>query len=135
MAFIEWSDSYSVGIKAMDDQHKKLIDLLNQLHEAMKMGKGNAEISTILKGLADYTRFHFTAEEQLMRDNNFPGLIIQQNRHKDFVTKLQEFQTEAQSKSVSTSLKVRDFLRDWLIDHISGEDKKYTKFLNDKGIH
>jgi len=135
MAYIDWNESYSVGVKTMDDQHKKLIGMINQLHDAMKEGKGSSEIGSVLSGLSDYTKYHFTAEEKLLQENNYPMLLIQENRHKEFITKLDEFQKDVSSKNLAISLKVRDFLRDWLINHISGEDKKYMKYLNDKGIN
>ncbi|GAP23081.1 bacteriohemerythrin [Leptolinea tardivitalis] len=135
MAYIDWNESYSVGVKTMDDQHKKLIGMINQLHDAMKEGKGSSEIGSVLSGLSDYTKYHFTAEEKLLKENNYPMLLIQENRHKEFITKLDEFQKDVSSKNLAISLKVRDFLRDWLINHISGEDKKYMKYLNDKGIN
>jgi hemerythrin len=134
MANLEWNESFSVGVLEMDEQHKKLIDLINQLNEAMKVGKGSAEAGVILKGLTDYTHYHFVAEENLLEKNNYPGLLVQQSKHKAFIAKLQEFNTNMQSKDLGIGIKLNQFLKDWLVDHISGEDKKYGKFLNNKGI-
>jgi hemerythrin len=135
MAYIDWLDSYSVGVVEMDNQHKKLIDLINQLHDSMKAGKGNSEISVILNGLSDYTKYHFNSEEKILQENNYPGFIFQQNKHKEFVEKLKEFQQEAGTKSLSISIQVSQFLKTWLVEHILVEDKKYGKYLNGKGIH
>jgi hemerythrin len=135
MAFLEWNDTYSVDVMAMDEQHKKLVGLINQLHDAMKAGKGSTEIFVILNGLVDYTKYHFEAEEKILRENNYPGLLVQENKHKNFIVKVQEFQSNAETKKLTISLEVQNFLKDWLIEHISGEDKKYGKYLNTKGIH
>ena len=72
MALITWNDVYSVKVKQFDDQHKKLIDLVNQLHDAMKVGKGGQVIGDVLKALIDYTGSHFAAEERLMKLYNYP---------------------------------------------------------------
>jgi hemerythrin len=134
MAFMEWNDSYSVGVKKMDDQHKKLIELINQLHDAMKDGKGNLEVLTVVKGLVDYTVFHFGDEEKLLKDNNYPGILSQETKHKGFVAKVKEFQDDVTSGKLAISMKVNQFLKDWLLEHIVGEDKKYGPYLNGKGI-
>jgi hemerythrin len=134
MAFLEWNDTYSVGVAKMDDQHKKWIGYINQLHDALAIGKGKAETAVIVNSLVEYTNFHFSAEEKLLTENNYIGLVNQQNKHKAFVVKVQEFQNDVNSGNLTTGIKVNQFLKDWLIEHIMGEDKKYTKFLNDKGI-
>ena len=135
MAYIVWDDSYSVGVKEIDNQHKKLVDLINQLHEAMKAGQGSKEAPVILKGLVDYTNFHFKYEEKLMKDNAYPGLLNQEKQHKNFVDKINGFQTDMATSKLTIGVKINEFLKDWLINHISDEDKKYSKFFNDKGIH
>jgi hemerythrin-like metal-binding protein len=134
MAFMNWDDKYSVGVKIMDDQHKVLIDLINKLHEAMLAGKGKQEAEVVIKGLVDYTVFHFGEEEKLLTANNYPGLLNQQTKHKGFVSKVQEFQEDVKSGKLAIGMKVSQFLKDWLFEHIMGEDQKYAAFLNNKGI-
>ncbi|HEX7556382.1 MAG TPA: bacteriohemerythrin, partial [Leptolinea sp.] len=109
--------------------------LINQLHDAMKTGKGSSEAGAILKGLTDYTHYHFVAEENLLEKNSYPGLLSQQSKHKAFVAKLQEFELNMKSKDLGIGMKISQFLKDWLVEHISGEDKKYGNYLNNKGIH
>lgn len=134
MAYIEWNDTYSVGVKQMDDQHKKLVDLINQLHDAMKAGQASKEAGTILKGLVDYTHYHFEAEEKLLGKEIYPGLLSQQKMHKVFTAQIEQFQADFASKSLTIGVKMSEFLKDWLLTHISNEDKKYGKFLNEKGL-
>ncbi len=134
MAYIDWNDSFSVGIKEMDNQHKKLIELINQLHEAMRVGQGSSTVSSVISDLADYTVYHFQAEEKLLQTHNFPGYLVQLKSHKGFVEKVQEFQANLTSRKLSMSIEVIQFLKDWLIEHIQGQDMKYGKFLNEKGV-
>jgi hemerythrin len=134
MAYIEWNDSYSVGVKEMDDQHKKLIDMINQLHEALKAGQASKEAPAILKGLVDYTHYHFDAEEKMLDKATYPGYLNQQKMHKVFITQIEKYQSDLATKSLTLGVKLNEFLKDWLISHISGEDKKYGKYMNEKGV-
>jgi hemerythrin len=126
MAFYEWQDSFSVGVKEMDDQHKKLIAILNHLHDAMKSGKAAKEIGLIIDEMVDYTKFHFTAEEKLMDEKKYIGLASQKAEHAAFVKKAQEFQNEINSGKLAVSLEVLNFLKDWLTNHILIIDMKYS---------
>lgn len=134
MAYIEWDESFSVGVKAMDDQHKKLIDLINQLHDAMKAGQGSKEAPVILKSLVDYTHYHFEAEEKMLEKGVYPGLLNQQKMHKVFVEQIEQYQADLATKSLTMGVKLSEFLKSWLMTHISVEDKKYGKFMNEKGV-
>ncbi|HEU0264647.1 MAG TPA: bacteriohemerythrin, partial [Geobacterales bacterium] len=81
MALLTWNDSYSVKISLFDDQHKKLIDMINDLHDAMKVGKGKEAMGVVLGRLADYTGNHFAAEEQKMKEHAFPGYEEHKKEH------------------------------------------------------
>jgi hemerythrin len=126
MAFYEWQDSFSVGVKEMDDQHKKLIAILNHLHDAMKAGKAAKEIGLIIDEMVDYTKFHFGAEEKLMTEKNYIGLASQKGEHSSFIKKAQEFQNEINSGKMNVSLEVLNFLKEWLTHHILVIDMKYS---------
>jgi hemerythrin len=135
MAYIEWNDSYSVGVKEMDDQHKKLVAMVNQLHDAMKAGQASKEAPAILKGLVDYTHYHFEAEEKMLEKAVYPGYLNQQKLHKALFAQVEQYQADLGTKSLTIGVKLSEFLKDWLMTHISVEDKKYGKFMNDKGVH
>ena len=74
MPLFTWNESYSVSVKSMDDQHKRLFDLINQLHDAMNAGKGKQMVGLVLKEMLEYTRTHFTAEEKVLERLAYPGL-------------------------------------------------------------
>ncbi|HMK59743.1 MAG TPA: bacteriohemerythrin [Dissulfurispiraceae bacterium] len=134
MALIDWSDNYSVNVKAMDDQHKKLVSIINELNDSMKTGKSKDVMEKILKGLVDYTITHFSAEEALMKNSGYPGYANQKSQHEDLVKKVQDYQNKYHSGQMVMGVEIMSFLKDWLLNHISGLDKKYGPYLNEKGI-
>ena len=134
MALIDWNPLYSVKVKKFDDQHKKLIDLINQLHDAMKAGDGNSMLGTILHSLTTYTRDHFREEINTLQVNGYPDVARHKTEHDKFVSQVLELQKKYQSGQALLTLSTRSFLKDWLVNHIQAEDKKYGQFCNAKGI-
>jgi len=134
MVLIEWIPAYSVKIKKFDEQHEKLVDLINQLHAAMKSGQGVTVIGIIIQSLVQYTYTHFADEIKLLQENGYPETVLQKAEHEKFVKELVSFQQQYHDGSVMLTMNVLMFLKEWLINHIQGEDKKYSPFLNAKGI-
>ena len=133
MPIFTWNDSYSVSVAAMDNQHKKIFDLINQLHNAMSTGKGKEIIGSVLEEMLNYTKTHFTAEEKVLEKYNYPGLAEQKKQHAIYIQKVTEMQEKAKSGTLTLSLEASQFLKDWLLNHILVIDKKYAEFLNTKG--
>ena len=134
MALMEWSPAFSVKVKKFDDQHKKLVDLVNQLHDAMRSGQGNAMLGVVLQQLITYTSSHFGDEEKLMAAHAYPDLAAHKAEHQKLVAQVLDLQKKFQAGSSMLTLTVMNFLKDWLINHIQGVDKKYSAFLNGKGV-
>jgi hemerythrin-like metal-binding protein len=132
---ITWDDSFSVNIAEIDEQHKKLVSMVNELNEAMKQGKGNEVIGEILDGLVEYTVTHFATEENLFDTYGYPQTLIHKKIHSDFVAKVSDFKGQFDKGAIMLSMDVMNFLSDWLVAHIKGEDQKYSGFLNEKGLH
>ncbi|HEY0832436.1 MAG TPA: bacteriohemerythrin [Azospirillum sp.] len=136
MSLISWDDKFSVGIREFDDAHKRLMDLLNQLWDANEARQGADVMGRILSELVNYTASHFAEEEALFRKWDYPVL----HRHHDIHEKLKDTAIRLQRKfeqegSDVISDEVFDFLRDWLVKHILGEDMQYKSFFNGQGIH
>lgn len=129
MAFVQWSDRLSVGINTIDDQHKKLVSIINRLYDAMKSGKGSEILSDVLSELIEYTKYHFSTEETLMKDNAYPDYQSHKSSHSKFVEKVMDLELELKAGRIALSVEVFHFLKDWLVIHIQGEDKKYAPFL------
>jgi hemerythrin len=134
VALMTWSDKLSVGVKQFDEEHKQLVRLINQLHDAMKTGQGKQVISNILQGLISYTQNHFATEERLMRAHGYPDYEQHKKEHNSLTLSVLDLQKQYQTGNMLLSQKVMDFLKDWLANHIQGLDKGYGPFLNGKGV-
>jgi hemerythrin len=131
---IEWSNQFSVNIKEIDDQHKKLFETLNELESAMLNNQGNSTVGKVLDFMLEYAHTHFDLEEKLMEQNGYPDLAQHMAEHSSFVKKVGEFKSKHDRKTSLLGLDVMNFLFEWLITHISKTDIKYAPFLNGKGI-
>jgi hemerythrin len=134
MAFFTWKQTYSVGVKEMDAQHQKMVDIINRLHDAMLGGQGSKELGSIIQEMVAYTQFHFASEEKILSANTYPGFVAQKAEHEAFTKKVIEFDAQFKSGKLALSVEVLNFLKDWWADHIQVQDKKYMTFLNNKGI-
>lgn len=135
MPLIQWKQNFSVNISKIDNQHIKIVDLINELHDKMKEGKGKDSLTKILNDLTLYTANHFKTEEELFYKYNYPNTEAHVLEHKKLVDKVLQIKTDFESGKVVLTLDVMDFLKDWLSNHISGSDKLYTSFLNARGVN
>jgi len=134
MAFFNWNDNMSVNIMLIDEQHKNLLSMINELYDAMKMGKGNDVLGNIINRLVDYTKEHFQTEEKLFVKYGYSLKDHHINEHKKFVQQVQEFKNGFETGKFGLSNKLLDFLKEWLKNHIMVTDKKYSQFFNQKGL-
>jgi hemerythrin len=134
MALLTWSDEYSVGVDAMDDQHKEMIDLLNQLYEAMMANRALEVTGPLLSRLVDYCQGHFVAEENLMVKLGYPGLETHRARHRQLVDQVNEQVRHYEHEDLFVPIQLLHFLGDWVATHIQKEDKDYGPWLNKNGV-
>ena len=130
MAF-KWRDNLATGITLVDDQHKELIKRTNNLLEHMKTGQGNGEIIQVLEFLASYVIEHFTAEEKVMTDYNFPDYSSHKHQHTEFINTVNLLKQKMTPDKILSSfvLEVNKEICDWLIDHILKEDKEMAQYV------
>ena len=134
MPLIEWNDNYSVGIETADTHHKKLISMINSLHEAMSKGESNEVITKILSALTVYTDKHFKYEEKLFLTHNYPRYKEHKKEHDELIRQVEDLNEKFKASTTSISIEVMKLLNTWLTDHIQKTDKQYTEFLNSKGV-
>lgn len=134
MPLVQWSSNLSVQVAEMDKQHQELFRLINDLNDAMSKGKGKEVIGKTVDGLLKYTRTHFSAEEKLFDQYNYPDADTQKKMHKIFIDKVVEYKRDIDSGKMGVTITVSDFLSDWLKKHIQIEDKKYGPYLNSQGV-
>lgn len=133
MGLIRWEDRYSVKISKFDQQHQQLVGLINQLYEAMKVGKGQVELGMILEELVDYTRKHFASEEDLMLKHAYPQYAEHKASHDRLTQQVIEFKNQYHAGKIGLSVQMMNFLKEWLVNHILDEDKAYSTFFEAKG--
>ncbi|MCP3850161.1 MAG: hemerythrin family protein [Gammaproteobacteria bacterium] len=133
--YLVWKDEYSVGVEEMDNDHKKLLNLINQLQTAVHYYTGQEFEQKALDELVDYTKTHFKKEEKLMEDNGYADLEAHKKQHEMFIGKINDFLVQYTQNSEVTVVDTLEFLKDWLIKHINGTDKEYGKVLNEKGVY
>jgi len=133
-ALIAWDDSLSVNIQLVDRQHRKLIDMINDLFTALRSGKGNEMLEPILDSLVSYTCQHFTEEERIMETHGYPGLTDHRSAHRQLVQRVTEFQEKLRQGQATFSSDLFNFLKSWLLHHIKEEDMAYAPYLNGKGV-
>ncbi|MGJ5814681.1 bacteriohemerythrin [Paludibaculum fermentans] len=124
-----WKEAYSVQVPEIDAQHKRLVEIINRLQDAMLQGKGKTVINSVLVDLEEYTKYHFKFEEELLVRHSYPKILTQEAQHRGFEAKLNKFHQEYTSGSLTMSVTVMDFLRDWLTQHIMQEDRAYTTHM------
>jgi hemerythrin len=132
MALLEWTDKMSVGIETIDADHKKLLALVNELHAVVRKKESPQVVGRVLRDLIAYTDYHFQAEEQLLRLLRFPDLERHKAVHDQLRKRVAELETRYGDCPEKASVKMFDFLSDWLMRHILGEDMKYKPLLLEK---
>ncbi|MCX8028178.1 MAG: bacteriohemerythrin [Thermodesulfovibrionales bacterium] len=136
MPLLSWGSLFETKITEIDNQHKKLVELLNQVHDAVQNKKGKEIMNKALTDLVSYTKTHFATEEKYMTQYNYPDLAKHKKEHEDLAKKVADFQ-QKYAKSSDDPLLVQElsiFLKSWLTNHIVGTDKKYAPFLISKGL-
>ena len=134
MALITWTNLYSVNVAEIDAQHMKLVDLLNKLYDASKQGIGKETLAGVFNELVEYTAIHFQTEEALMKRAGYLDYNEHKAVHTSLVQHVKKLQQNYLQEKDSTLNDTITFLRDWILKHIAGTDKKYTESLNAAGI-
>jgi len=144
MAFFEWDKSYTVNVAEIDQQHKQIIELVNHVYDAMQQSKNRDTIesaideldtqASVIDEMVDYTRYHFSTEEDYMLQYGYPGYDRQKEEHEQFVERVKAFRQDFDEGKAILSMDLVLFLRKWLKEHILGLDKKYGPFFNEKGL-
>ncbi len=130
----KWDDSFSVGVPEMDEQHKKLFRMVNDLYKAMKEKRAKEAMNGIVDELISYTAKHFKEEEQVMKKAGYRDLAQHQEIHKALVGKVLDVQKKLKSGQSTVGIDLLNFLKDWLVNHIKGTDKKYGAHITGKKV-
>jgi len=135
MAVFAWDESCSGHVRQLDEQHKKLFAIINDLANAMRAGKGESVIRQVVSSLVTYTGTHFTQEEVLMQQTGYPGLSAHKAQHAQLMADAGKFRKELDEGKNPNTVAVLDFLQKWLVNHIRKSDQAYSRDLNAHGVH
>ncbi len=135
MEVITWSEDYSVNIREIDSQHKKLVKLINLLHKETDEKDLHKTVGDTLDELIKYAVYHFSFEESLFAQYSYPETRVHIRAHTDLIAQIKNFLNKYNFSGNVFPIDLIDFLQKWLIDHILEEDKKYGAYLNSKGIN
>jgi len=131
MELIQWRSEFSVGNEKIDYQHQKLVAMINDLILAREDGKGADHMHNVVLGLFSYVNIHFSFEESVMREINYPHLDEHKLLHQDLAEKvvnLKKAHDSGDNKEL-LSQETLEFLKSWLTDHILNEDTKLRDYL------
>jgi hemerythrin len=135
MTLVEWNEKMSVGVSIIDDEHKNLLGMLNELYNAMVSKQSDEALGKVLDGLIAYTVYHFKHEEALFARTRYPAAAEHEKEHADLTKQVLDVQKQyREGASATLSTEVLNFLRKWLLAHILRSDKKYGLHLNANGI-
>lgn len=121
MITVEWNEKLSTGVQSIDEDHKKLFDLLNTLIKGWFSGLDDQTLLNTLTALKDYTSYHFSREEEMLARMNSPSLDTQHREHQGFIARINELE---QKGLAAFGGEVLILLVDWLTHHILETDQK-----------
>jgi hemerythrin len=134
MMFAVWTDELSVGVGIIDEQHRKLLGVINDLHEAVGLGKGQEVLDALFEELSNYITTNFSTEEEFMERYQFPDAEGHRRAHDGFTARVKEFGAKARAGGNAVGDEALVYLKDWIISHDVRIDKKLGVFLNERGV-
>lgn len=133
--FFLWSDiEHSVGVGEFDHEHKRLAALMSEVHATLQLKHDRALALTLMENLITATRTHFAHEEQTLAEAGYPGLEAHAEEHQELIQQARDLMRQFKGGTIS-ALALPTFLKNWLIPHIQGSDRKYAAHLRRRGVH
>ena len=132
--FISWSPAFSVQVELIDQQHKRLVEITNQLYDVARAKKGRPAVAQVLNELMKYTAFHFKDEERKMAAVGYPHLAQHKILHQKLLAQVTDFKRRFEQKEKDIEKSMLRFLKAWLVNHIAKEDAQYGPYFHKKGI-
>jgi hemerythrin-like metal-binding protein len=129
MALFLWKKSYELGSPEVDMQHRRLVGLINELSDAMMLRQGYRAIPHVLEELVDYVQLHFTSEERLMNEMNYPALTEHREEHLDFTGKIIELKERYTRDHDVDAGELLRFMCEWLKNHIVARDQEFGRYM------
>jgi len=135
MPMLLWTEKLSVNVQEIDEDHKKLLGLVNNLHDAIRSRHGTQALASLLEELLAFAQNHFAREEELFARTGYEDAVRHKQQHDFLSQKLQEIQQRYTSGSQALTQETMAFLKDWFYGHTLCSDTRYGPHLNAHGIH
>lgn len=133
MNLIEWTEKENCNVRIIDEQHKKIVTVANELYNLLGSDK-KWKIESLVKDLVETAKEHFETEEKLMTENKFLGFYSHKLEHESFLNKLYSFKQAFDGGNQDVTLKFLMTLKNWMINHLELNDKKCCEYFNSIGI-
>ena len=127
--FVQWTSNMDLGVADMDKQHRLLVDYINELYNAMKNNSDAQNLLDILHKLRNYTSTHFRDEEKHFVHTDYPSTKEHLQIHKEFEAKVNQVEQGIKQGTITLSMDLLSFLKEWLVQHIMGTDAEYVSYV------
>ena len=131
---IEWKDKYSVGISVIDEEHKKLIGILNKAIFTKGHNDNPEELKEVLREMTNYALTHFRTEETYMKEFKYPEYQDHKEEHRDFSTGIIAYHEKVIKGDSQIANEIIEYLKWWLVNHIQVTDRKYINCFRENGL-
>ncbi len=132
--FFPWTEDLDTGIGFVDHDHKVLVRMVNDIHQALKTEKGAEAIEKILNELAKYTVEHFGREEEIFDKYGYADVKEHKEKHVKLVNTVNELIERFKQGEFTVAMDLMTVAKSWLIQHIQGTDMKYVPFMKKHNV-
>jgi len=134
MPFLEWNDTYNIGVKEIDNQHRGLFDLIDKLFNSRLYEPDGKYFFLTLNKFVEYAQLHFATEERYMQEAQYSKFAEHQREHELFIEQASKLVQDVEKKESDIEIKTLEFLKDWYLAHILGTDRDLEKPFKAKGF-
>ncbi len=134
MTLMFWNESLVIGIDELDEHHKQLVSLLNNVYSNFTLGANRSGLAHIINELIRYAQYHFDAEEKWMETHHYPGTAKHIEEHVRFYERISRFQNDYIAGDATLTLDLFQFLQNWLTVHILNTDAALGRFAREQNI-
>lgn len=141
MPLINWDDSIALNISEIDNQHKQLVNIINEMFDGIKDARGNEVIDGILNKIIEYTDYHFATEEKYFDQFQYPESDSHKEEHRHLIEQVYQFKEafnegrkNRDGSDIALTVDLWKFLKSWLVNHIQLSDKKYASLFKANGV-
>ncbi|MEO5345876.1 MAG: bacteriohemerythrin [Magnetococcus sp. YQC-9] len=134
-ALFRWNSAFDIQILEMDIHHKRLTEIANAIIGILRSDESRASLEGALNALVNYTEYHFIAEERLMERYAYPEMVSHKESHRQLEQQVQEYRDHLLKSDDPVGIDFKGFFDEWLVKHVLNEDRRYSAFLNGRGVY